>query len=1207
MLNFQKLTPISEVDISVYEDALDYVFSESDVRNVAISGAYSSGKSSVIGSYEKRHSRKKFMHISLAHFRSLDDTENVGVSNEMNVYEEAESVIEGKILNQLIQQIPFKKIPRTNFRIKSNMGFRGPFLISLLIISLILSSLFLCYFDQWSSYVNALNNEKLKFLLSFTISDCVPLVCFCVIGIILWIGIYKLVRLQLGRNVFRKFSLQGNEIEIFSDDNDSYFDKYLNEVLYLFENSGIDVIVFEDIDRFENTTIFERLREINTLVNIRLSGANKVLRFFYLLRDDMFDNKDRVKFFDYIIPIVPVIDGSNSYDKFKEYLGEFFCFDDHFLRGLCLYIDDLRLLKNIYNEFLIYKNKLDVIELDHNKLLAIITYKNIFPRDFAELQLNRGFIHNLFQCKAELCRKRMEQFSIELEEVSQRIARCEAEILESEQELDYVDSGKRNAVNGYYYGSHERNVYSKWKENDYPARKQAIIDKVSGNISRLNERKKDIEKELEDIKNLSMVELLDYDLIDEVFRTVNNVSETGVEDKFISVKESQYFSLLKFLVSRGYIDESYSDYMSFFYPNTLTLRDKVFVRSVLDRKSKPFDYCLVSPELVIENLDDFYFSHVETLNFDLSEFLLLSNKYALVELMVRQLERGENFKYIEKYMSSNHSKLEMVVAICKYWSSMFSVAFQNKLLSSDTLREFSRLILIATDLETCKMVNINKCLARSISEDSSYLSFECDDLKNFTRALIELDVRFRNIDSVGMNQSLFDEVYKNDLYAINETNICLMLKEKCSIEDFGTVMSHLFSFIILRAQELSLSAYLWRNANLTMNTYLNMLHSDIDDDNEVVVQVLNNNDIEMGGRLKYLEHLKTKITDISKVSDSNILRSIMQAGNVLAEYNTKNILFYFSKYGLLSELISFINRYDELLDYSKNEDQELNRSFLVSCLSENELRDIKYQQIVMNLCEFLDGEFNVKELAFSKLLILIKNKLIPMNIDNLQFMRGNYKPVLFDFIKYNTGEYVSLINNSTFSFEETIEILRLDDFTDMQKISLLSNTRKPVQIRGTVYSEKLYEYILMNNFDKGDIPWMLQEYYCFSQQLQTLVMSVMKEHIEIVCNSTDNISDELLLEFFRDDEIDFNDKIRLFENSAQKMSIDRIIEVLNILGGDKIANNLEGGNKQVDVNDHNESILNLLLRLNIIIPYEKLADGKHYKKIRKKTSEIIET
>ena len=122
-----------------------------------------------------------------------------------------------------------------------------------------------------------------------------------------------MISIQKNKNIFRKLNLKGNEIEIFEESDDSYFDKYLNEVLYLFENADADVIVFEDMDRFNANKIFERLREVNTLANIQLQKeSKKVLRFFYLLRDDIFVSKDRTKFFDYIIPVVPVVDSSNS-------------------------------------------------------------------------------------------------------------------------------------------------------------------------------------------------------------------------------------------------------------------------------------------------------------------------------------------------------------------------------------------------------------------------------------------------------------------------------------------------------------------------------------------------------------------------------------------------------------------------------------------------------------------------------------------------------------------------------------------------------------------------------------------------------------------------------------------------------------------------------------------------------------------------------
>lgn len=89
---FQKLTPTSEVNLSVYEDAINYIFDNSDITNAALSGPYSAGKSSVIEAYKKKNSDKKFMHISLAHFEKLSEGEK----------KIKESVLEGKILNQLI-------------------------------------------------------------------------------------------------------------------------------------------------------------------------------------------------------------------------------------------------------------------------------------------------------------------------------------------------------------------------------------------------------------------------------------------------------------------------------------------------------------------------------------------------------------------------------------------------------------------------------------------------------------------------------------------------------------------------------------------------------------------------------------------------------------------------------------------------------------------------------------------------------------------------------------------------------------------------------------------------------------------------------------------------------------------------------------------------------------------------------------------------
>lgn len=293
----------------------------------------------------------------------------------------------------------------------------------------------------------------------------------------------------MNNNIFRKLSFQGNEIEIFEKNEESYFDKYLNEVLYLFENCGADAIVFEDLDRYEANRIFVRLKEINLLVNTKREASDKgihPLRFIYLVRDDIFTSKDRTKFFDFIIPIVPVVDGSNSYDLFRKYLENnniLDKFDQGFLSAVSLYVDEMRILKNICNEFIIYYNTLSVDNLmpNYNKLMAMILYKNLFPKDFNDLQLRQGYVYWLFETKPRHIENERNIIDSKIEQNKEDTQKAKCELLQSTTELNYVDKG--------YERDMSHSEYARWKKEEYPIRK-SILEKCAEN------EVKHLEKEL---------------------------------------------------------------------------------------------------------------------------------------------------------------------------------------------------------------------------------------------------------------------------------------------------------------------------------------------------------------------------------------------------------------------------------------------------------------------------------------------------------------------------------------------------------------------------------------------------------------------------------------------------------------------------------------------------------------------------------------
>lgn len=653
---FQKLTPTDTVKMEVYEEAFKYIFENADIKNVAIAGPYSAGKSSLLESYKKKHNNKKFLHISLAHF------EDTSGQNDRDNVKDTETVLEGKILNQLIQQIKVENIPQTNFRVKRTVNNVKCVTFSLGTVIFLISILHLKYFKAWSGWIASLTDSCFKTLLQKSANPYSLIFSGILATVILGLGVYQIIKTQKNKNIFRKLSVQGNEIEIFGEEDNSYFDKYLNEVLYLFENAGVDVIVFEDLDRFDNNKIFERLREINILSNIRLQNRKEKmtvepLRFFYLLRDDIFVNKDRTKFFDFILPVVPVLDSSNAYDQIKEHFetgGIFTIFDDKFLRGLSLYIDDMRVLKNIYNEFMVYYNKLNTIELNPNKMLAMVTYKNIFPRDFSDLQLNQGFVYELFNRKNEFIAQEKKKYEERIESKKARISYVKEEMLESILELDDVKNVKHERIppryNNYAQYTQKMQEYNEWVEKEYPLRKRAIEDKEKNRLHTLEDELSLLQEECRIIDNKVLHEVITRENIDEIFR-ITSQNEVGTVNEYKEIKSSEYFALLKYLIRYGYIDESYNDYMTFFYENSLTKGDKMFLRSVTDKIAKPFSYSIDNVSLVMENLDIYDFEQEETLNFDLFEYLLVNkSKQSILLCFIKQLRKGEKFFRLESMM-----------------------------------------------------------------------------------------------------------------------------------------------------------------------------------------------------------------------------------------------------------------------------------------------------------------------------------------------------------------------------------------------------------------------------------------------------------------------------------------------------------------------------------------------------------------------------
>ncbi len=1221
--HFEKLTPIANVDLKGYEEALEFVFNNKDIKNIAISGPYSAGKSSVIETY-KTKSKKRFLHISLAHFEGNKGKENPEINDNNTVNE---SMIEGKIINQLIHQIDQSKIAKTAFKVKSDPSIKSIILKTIYTMILLLNSTYLIYFVKWTDFISpiifknsydifkSISGGDIVFImpamgsvlskaLNFTITPFAFAIACLIELIIIGIVVYTIIKIQETRNIFKKLNFKGNEIEIFEKCDESYFDKYLNEVLYLFDNSGADAVVFEDIDRFNRNEIFKRLREINTLINNkRMKMAKEPLRFLYLIKDDIFTSKDRTKFFEFIIPIIPVVDSSNAYDQFISHFktaGIFEKFNQEFLQGISLYVDDMRLLKNIYNEFIIYYERIGTTEQDLNKLLAIIVYKNIFPKDFSDTQINIGFISTLFNNKEEIIREAINEIDTEINKINETIELCKKEYLHNIEELNETFT-QRN-YNGY--------TYLDSKNIKYIERKERIEIIQNNQLDLLPNEINKLENEKIIIKNKSISKLITRDNIDKIFN-VKYKDFLGECNEFKEIKSSQYFDLIKYLIRNRYIDESYGDYMTYFYPNSLTKNDKVFLRSITDMKAKPWDYKIDNVQLVLSNLNESNFREVEVLNYYIFTYIQANekNNTKYLDALFEQLQTDKNYNFIIGYFKSINKFDVFIKIICKYWSSFIEeVMLSSKLDIESQVKLIVELFYNAADHEI-DAINKDNFLESYISSNVEFVQINNPDIDKLIKQFVRLDVKFKNLIFDQFNTKLIDEIYKSNLYELSWNNINLILSKKYCISNENNELEERNYSIIQENNITCLNEYIEENIEEYMNELLSNCSYIIRDSIQYALMILNNTNIKIELKSRYIEHLTTVLPELKEVTDIKLWELLL--GKRLVKYNENNILEYYfnSGKGLDEHLISFINSSSVKLTLSKEYidstfEEEATNSLFKSIQEEDSLNNERYEHIIKQL-GYVSIIFNLTEMSDDKMNILIKNGIIKMTIKNIDLIRENYPNHIKCFIERNIAEYLNeIVEEKPLTNEELIYLLR-SDIKNEFKIELLSHNSEPISIINENFADIIKKYIIENNFYEEDLPNLINTYNEYSDKLKQGINKLSIDNVQYIIDMRLQLTKELLEVLLEYEAIDKSDKVNLIMNNFKDLSKGECEEYFRKIEATEYVKLLNNGRPKLEISDINKRVLQALKEKCWIEDYYIEGEVFKYKRKREQKKLVL--
>lgn len=401
------------------------------IKNIAITGPYGAGKSSIIQTLENDYPQFEYLNLSLATLRTDEvptksgdsDTNSKNDSNAITSDNDSIELLNRRIEYSILQQIIYKEESENvpNSRLRRIKHFKSSELVKYGISVIIFLLCFCIVFEPtWlrvETFYSMFNFGKTNFW--------IDLFCATIMMFESYFFIKKLIQ-AYSNSKLNKLNLKDGEIEL---EETSIFNKHLDEILYFFQVTKYNVVVIEDVDRFGTTDIFLKLRELNQLINESKVIGRPVI-FLYAVKDDLFIDEDRVKFFDYIVTVVPTINPSNSKDRLKNLLSEkgHTNFNDDDLSEMGFFIQDMRLLINIVNEYDQYHQRLikENANLDCTKLLGMIVYKNFFPRDFAQLHCREGKVFQVMQMKdtfvsfAQADIVKREKYIDELVEVSKR-------------------------------------------------------------------------------------------------------------------------------------------------------------------------------------------------------------------------------------------------------------------------------------------------------------------------------------------------------------------------------------------------------------------------------------------------------------------------------------------------------------------------------------------------------------------------------------------------------------------------------------------------------------------------------------------------------------------------------------------------------------------------------------------------------------------
>ena len=1029
---FVDLAPTDKADeAGVYSAALTEATDNPRVMNIALTGPYGSGKSSIIKSFLKRYKRRA-LQISLAAFMPEAGTAEAVPGSTVAAVGRQE--IERSILQQMLYGADANRLPLSRFKRIQSPGRWSGFASLFIVVGIV---------ALWHLIQRRDAVMTGAFFRPFDVTNWYNLLAFGVGGLFLWLVFHHIYVASFGISL-KSISLKDIEITPKTETEESILNRHLDEIIYFFQSTSYDLVIIEDLDRFNNADIFVTLREINSLVNAN-EGVKRPVRFLYALRDDMFVNTDRTKFFEFIIPVIPIINSSNSIDKVLEQ-GKRLSLDKRlkpqFLREVSRYLDDLRLIQNIFNEYAIYVANLEPegeTNLDANRLLAVLIYKNVFPSDFENLHRGKGNLASILhahdrlvtaseaKCRAEISRLEQlldigeRQLPNDLDELRRSYAMALIEMVPEGHSHVSFDRSNFISINTLSKSDHlESFIESKhiWVRSAQGYQQQISVPELQSKVDPHNtfsRRKEDVEKKATTFRDTTFKAIRDLRTrlptlrmtkFDEMLR------ENAVEIEELFEGFGERADLARFLVLEGYLDDTYYQYTSLFHSGRLSPSDNKFLIRIRSFSNPEPDFQIDNPREVIAAMRDEDFSRNYVLNVKIIDGLLADpSPYAmqisrLLNFVASDFEGCESF--LASYYAHGAAVPELMARLTRAWPDFVIAA----LASPANLTHVAGMISHLTDTQLKSLADKHPALTVFVSQNLAGILEQGVDFP--PERLKLLDMETVDLASVASHPGFVRALFDGGLYAISIDNLNFIFRSVFLLEPEDGLAQQNYTRILSSGNEPLLSKVEGQFDEYLENVLLRLPENELESV-EALRRVVARNDLEREPLVSFLKRQSNSLPNLDDVPD--VFQVVLFEIEKIKPTWQNCLAFQRSGSFHADVLTDFLNSDATIaaLRGCPMPDEPEGPSLGESILENDALIDDAYAAYVPSLPYKLEAF--PTSIGAGKMKILIDRNLVVFSADNLSHLAGN--PALgVGFVTNNIDEF----------FEQQDECELDDDF-----------------------------------------------------------------------------------------------------------------------------------------------------------------------------------